>query len=116
MPPNGCETGPFRLQIYNWYQNYYVRLLIDGEEVVTRSTPFPGPDGTMMTPIPPRLGSGDPTRTFACLNNLGAHTIAGVVYANRMGVLVEVTRFTKNVNYDASASDGQVFHLLNELL
>lgn len=118
-PPNGCEAGPFRLQINNWFPDYYVRMFIDGEEVVTRSTPFPGPDGTMMTPIPPRGAQrfgANPVRTFACLNHLGAHTLSGVIYANRMGILVEIKRFSENVDYNASASSGQVFDLMSNLL
>ncbi len=105
--PYGCESGPFAMEVHNLTAALFMRLSVDGEEVIIRGANGPlatrAPDGTMMTPLPPDA------RMYMCLKSLGAHTVTGVLYADRMGVLSEVKRFSRPISFtlNSGAATGQ---------
>ena len=116
-PPSGCEDGSFRLRLMNWSRRYFARVFIDGKEIEARFAPFPAPDGTMMTPIPPSSKKGYATTFNVCLAHLGEHEISGVLYESRMGQLMEVGSFTVNQKFGARGNTtGHVFRIDSDLI
>jgi hypothetical protein len=93
MTPYGCTSGPFRLQINN-NTDYFVTLLVDGQEVKPRGA------YNVLPHVPPK------ETVYLCLSSLGEHKVAGIAYATRMGVLAEVDTFKVNAYFDAHTMQG----------
>ncbi len=89
-PPHGCEKGAFSLPIWNRTDHKFLKVLLDGEELMIR-----GAQG-VLPHLPPH------TAAYVCLARLGDHTITGVAYEPRMGVMIEPIgksgRFQQTVN------------------
>lgn len=80
--PRGCASGPLSVEFEN-RTDFYVRILLDGKELVVR-----GADG-VMPHVPPR------TSVFVCLHETGQHNISGIAYIARYGELRETERFSR---------------------
>lgn len=80
--PRGCASGPLSVEFEN-RTDFYVRILLDGKELVVR-----GADG-VMPHMPPR------TSVFVCLHETGQHNISGIAYIARYGELRETERFSR---------------------
>ncbi|MFH1047913.1 MAG: hypothetical protein V1738_06445 [Patescibacteria group bacterium] len=102
-PPEveGCDSGPFSLEIRN-QTDWFLEVLLDGRQIRVF-----GADGNL-----PHLPPGQ--SAYVCLDNIGRHVVMGRAYQRRGAELIQVDDFQVTQNYGANPFHGRHRLDLNE--